>query len=115
MAAWGKGIKADFSTDTLGNVYAINLVTKQKRLITTSPLGHLDGIESLGNGSFVVSDWMAGKVFRVTERPGMATQVEELLSGIKGAADIGLSLDGRTLFLPEMGDSRVSAWWLESL
>ncbi len=72
--------------------------------MTSAPLGHLDGLEQAANGDFLVSDWVSGKVYRVSGE-GQATTI---LEGLKNSADIGLK--GNVLLIPEMSASQVSAY-----
>ncbi len=104
VAAWGLITDPNtFGASTPGNVYALDLKTKAKTLITKVPLGNLDGLEATAAGGFLVSDFVTGKVYRVG-RTGEATQIFE---GAKNAADIGLS--GKTLYIPDMGGNQVIA------
>ena len=65
IGAWGQEIQDDFTTKTLGRLLSLNLKTKKITPITAKPLGNLDGVESDGKGGYVVTDWIAGKVFHV--------------------------------------------------
>lgn len=105
VAAWG--LTSDFTNPTAGRVYSLNLQTKEKVAVTTDPLGNLDGLVWDGRG-FLVSDWVAGKVLHVTP-DGKSVVV---LSGIKGAADIGWLKPGHTLLVPKMAENRLGAYRL---
>lgn len=105
VAAWGKP-EPDFSTKVPGHLYRINLATGAKTLITPKPTGNLDGVESDGRGGYVVSDWMAGKVFHIA-----ANGDTRLLKQFKqGAADIAYLPSTRTLIVPHMLENRVQAY-----
>ncbi|PIR22498.1 MAG: hypothetical protein COV44_07635 [Deltaproteobacteria bacterium CG11_big_fil_rev_8_21_14_0_20_45_16] len=108
VAAWGRP-EADWSTKTPGHLYKINLRTKSKSNIT-SALGNLDGLEMDSRGNFIVSDWVAGKVFWVSP----AGKSELILKGIKNSADIGYIPSTNILVVPSMGDSKVFAYKLNS-
>jgi hypothetical protein len=108
VAGWGPGIKADFSTKGPGHLYRVNLKTKKMTLVTPEPLGHLDGLEAAADGGYLVSDWMAGKVFHVA-KDGSA---KLLLEGFKGSADIGF-IPPNTLVVPRMAENRVTAYTLQ--
>ena len=57
-----------------------------------------DGLVRSKKGLLYVSDWANGKVFTV-EKDGKVTLVKE---GLKSAADIAISTDGRYLLVPDM-------------
>lgn len=108
VAGWGMNPAPDFTTKVAGHLYTLDLATKQKTLITGDPLGNLDGLQIDKDGNFLVTDWMAGKVYRVS--PDGNAQV--LLEGFKGAADLGYNPASHTLILPRMGEDRVSTYQL---
>src|SRR5690606_30550312 len=103
VAAWG--LTSDFSNPTKGRLYSLDLTSKQKAPVTAEPLGNLDGLQWDGS-AFLVSDWTAGKVFRVSPDG----KVRELLQGMKGAADLGWLSGLGLLVLPRMGENRLSAF-----
>lgn len=103
VAAWGLITDpSTFGAKTPGNVYALDLKTKAKTLLTNAPLGNLDGLEADGEG-YVVSDWVNGKVYRLSK----AGEAVQIFQSAKNAADIGLS--GKTLYVPEMSGNDVVA------
>lgn len=106
VAAWGTGIAADWSTKTPGRLLSFNLKTLTRRELS-EPFGNLDGLEWAG-GSWLVSDWIAGKVYRIkgSDRP------ELLVEGLKGAADLGWAPKPRLLIVPRMAEDAVSAYKL---
>lgn len=109
VAAWGKP-EADFSTKVPGHLYRLNIATGAKTLITTRPTGNLDGLESDGRGGYVVSDWMAGKIFHIAGNGDT-----RLLKQFKqGAADIAYLPASRTLIVPHMLENRVQAFDLSA-
>ena len=105
VAGWGMDTKSDFSTKSPGSLYNINLKTRKKSPIL-DPLGALDGIEALAAG-FAVSDWKKGVVYRTGKNP---KPVETMVSGLKGAADIGYVPSRRMLLVPEMGENKLHAY-----
>ena len=107
VASWGKP-NPDFSTEVPGRLYSLDLNSKKKSLITTGPFGNLDGLEAVAEGRYLVSDWMAGKVFYVT-REGRSRQILQLP---KGAADIGYLPGRRLLVVPQMLENKVTAYEL---
>ncbi len=107
VASWGIGAP-DWSTKVPGKLFSFNLDTKKKTIITKKPLGNLDGLEKFGN-DYLVSDWKAGKVYRVTPK-GRST---ELYYGMKGAADIGFIPAQKTLIIPRMSENQITAYKLD--
>ena len=107
---WGMDIQGDFSTKKLGRLLAIDLKTKKVTPITDEPTGNLDGVESDGAGGFVVSDWIAGKVFHI----GAKGKTKVVATFPKGAADIAYLPDKKLLILPEMLENKIGAFDLSS-
>jgi len=107
VGGWGKP-EADFSTKVPGHLYALDLQTKQKTLITPMPFANIDGVESDGRGGYIVSDFVAGKIMHVT-RGGESRVVAQFTSG---TADIGVIPESNTIIIPHMNDNRVAAYSL---
>ena len=63
------------------------------------------------NGTYLVSDWSAGKVYLV-EKDGTS---KILLKGFEGAADIGFIKENETLIVPRMKENKISAYDLKKL
>ena len=106
VAAWG-AMAADFSTTTPGNLLTVNLADKAiANLGDGKPVGNLDGIEPFDADSFLVTDWVAGKVFQIA-RSGEA---KELLKLGQGSADLGYIAASRTAIIPLMVDGKVVAY-----
>jgi len=107
VASWGLGMKGDFTTQTPGSIYKINMATTASNpslepLAAAKQMGNLDGLTQ-ANGSLYVSDWISGDLFKVT-----AQKSEKLLTLNPGLADIS-SRNG-LLFAPLMMDGVVRAW-----
>jgi len=106
VAAWG-AMEADFSTKTPGHLLAVNLSDKTiSNIGDGKPVGNLDGIEPFDADSYLVSDWVAGKLFQI-KRSG---EVKERLSLGQGSADIGFIPASRTVIIPMMMDNKVVAY-----
>jgi hypothetical protein len=108
VAAWGNDIQDDFTTPRMGRILAIDLKEKTVSPWSKSPLGNLDGIEVEDENTAIVSDWMAGKVYRMGRNGGCTL----LLEGFKGSADLTFIPKTRTLVIPLMGEDRVVAYHL---
>lgn len=103
VAAWG--LTTDWSTKVPGRLYYIDPKTKSITYITEKPLGNLDGLEVDNDGDFIVSDWVAGKIFRIDEK-GKSTVV---YTGPKGFANIAFVPNKNLVVIPEMEESKVTA------
>lgn len=109
IGGWGRGLQDDFTTLTPGRLLSIDLRTGRQKVITQKPTGNLDGIEADGKGGFLVSDWIAGKVFRVSKSGG----VKVIMEFPKGAADLAFLTDRQWLILPEMLENKLTAFQLK--
>lgn len=106
VAAWG-AMKEDFSTETPGHLLTVSLADKTiAALGDGKPVGNLDGLEPFDADSYLVTDWVAGKVFQIA-RSGEA---KELASLGQGTADLGFVPDSRTAIIPLMADGKVAAY-----
>ncbi|MDX1563995.1 MAG: SMP-30/gluconolactonase/LRE family protein [Phycisphaeraceae bacterium] len=105
VAAWGPGIQEDFSTTGPGPLMAINLKNGKRRQITSKGIGHLDGVESDGRGGYIVSDWMAGKIYHISAKGKVRTVAKR----DKGTADLAYLPKKRLIIVPEMLKNRITA------
>ena len=106
VGGWGSQPKADFSTDVPGHIYAYDLKSKQKTLITKTPLGNIDGLESDGSGGYIVTDYVKGKLFHVSA----AGEPKEIRQFKPGAADIAFVPASRIVLVPHMNENQVAAY-----
>lgn len=101
-AGWGAGVSPDWSAREPGMLLRLD---PGKPPVGVAPLrGNFDGLEKVGE-DWVVSDWKAGAVYRLAPKK----KPETLLKGLKGPADIGYSAPDKLLFVPRMGENRLSA------
>ncbi len=109
VAAWGP---MDNSAATVrGFMLAVSLKDKTiTPLGDTAPIGHLDGLEPARDGAYYVTDWMAGKLFRIAA-DGKATVLLPDLG--QGAADIGIIPDQNLVLIPRMKDNKLTAFKFE--
>ncbi|MFT6633625.1 MAG: sugar lactone lactonase YvrE [Bacteriovoracaceae bacterium] len=101
VASWG--LTKDWTTKVPGKLYSISLDDREIKQITKIPLGNLDGLELDKSGNFIVSDWVAGKIFKISPKG----KVETLYTGKKGLADIGINPETGLIFAPMMQDSKI--------
>lgn len=106
VAAWGV-MAPDFSTKIPGNLLSVSLADKTiANLGDGKPVGNLDGLEAFDADSYIVSDWVAGKVFQIS-RSG---EVKVLLSLSQGSADLTYDQTTHTAIIPMMVDGKVVAY-----
>jgi hypothetical protein len=68
---------------------------------TGQPIGRLDGVYEMRDGSLLVTDWNSGTLARWTEKGGMET----LAKGFKGPADFCVM--GDTVYVPDLVQSHI--------
>ena len=66
-----------------------------------APIGRVDGLYEMRDGSLLVTDWNSGSLARWTEKGGMET----LAKGFKGPADFCVM--GDTVYVPDLVQSHV--------
>ena len=109
VAAWG--VMTDgFATKVPGHLLSVTLDGKAiSNVGDGKPFGNLDGLEPLGGGAYLLTDWMAGKVMKF----GSDSSVETLLELGQGAADIGYDPATKTMYVPQMMKSTLQAYKVE--
>lgn len=105
VGGWGSGSGA---RAVPGHLYSLDLPTGKKSLITPEPVGNLDGLEAVARGSYLASDWSAGKIFYIRQE-GTVKLVMQLP---KGSADLGYVPDRLLLIVPQMLENKVTAYQL---
>lgn len=96
IGAWGRFSDGNPMTSTPGRFLKVNLLTKKIISVTRSKLGHLDGVQIYDNDHFLVSDWIAGKVFLVSQKG----ESLEILDTEQSVGDIYYSALEKRLILP---------------
>jgi hypothetical protein len=105
VGGWGSEPKADFSTDVKGHLFAYDLKSKAKTLITAMPIANIDGLEADGRGGYLLTDYLTGVLYHV-DAAGQASQIRQLKAG---AADIGFVPSSGVLLVPQMNDNQITA------
>ncbi len=110
VAAWGAGMRDDFTTETGGNLLSVDLATGAVTdLGSGAPVGNLDGLEPDGAGNWLVTDWIAGALYRIAPDGSF-----ELLRDLpQGSADLEYLPDGNTVVIPLMLDGEMVAETLD--
>jgi len=109
VASWG--VMTDgFATEVAGHLKTINLETKQIRSLgDKTPAGNLDGLESDGNGSYFVTDWMAGKLLHIAPSGISST----LVTLEQGSADHIVLHEQGLVIIPMMLSGNVLAYQIK--
>ncbi len=89
-----------------GHLIAFDLRTKARTLLTTQPVGGIDGIEPDGAGGLLVTDVLGQRLLHVA--PGGAVRV--LAAFAAGGADFGYVADRRLAVVPFLFANSVSAY-----
>lgn len=106
IAPWGKDLQEDFSTKVLGHLISVDLESKAITTVGSGePIGNLDGLESDGQGNWLVTDWMAGALYRI-DASGKA---DLLMDMNMGSADLGVINSKEMVIVPMMMDNKVIA------
>lgn len=110
VGGWGKP-EPDFSTKVPGRLFALDLTTKAKTLITPKPLGNLDGVESDGRGGYIVTDWPKGQLLHVTST-GESRVLREFMPG---TADHAFVPSANVAIIPHMQENKIVAYDLSDV
>ena len=94
-----------------GHLFALDLQTKQKTLITPKPFANIDGLERDGRGGYIVSDYVAGKILQVSS----SGDARELRQFTPGSADIGFVSSGNVLLVPHMNENTLASYDLSDV
>ena len=110
VGGWGEPA-ADFTTEVPGRLYALDLATKEKTLITPLPFANIDGVENDGRGGYVITDFLAGKLIQVNS-DGSERDLAELEPG---TADLAFIAAEGLAIVPHMPESRLVAYDLSGM
>ena len=106
---WGVLTGNGFETSALGRIVSISLTDKKiTELDGGKPVGNLDGFASLGGGNYIVSDWMAGKIFKFSA----GGKTEPIIDLGKGNADLGYDAATKMMYVPQMVEGKLYAYKL---
>ena len=90
-----------------GNLLKIDMDTKEISKVTEEGIGNLDGIQPAGDGSFYVSDWATGKIYRIDQNGNKNL----ILTAEKSSGDILFLKEKNQLILPM--NFQNSVWWYQ--
>jgi len=110
VAPWGVGLQQDFTTTTGGHLITVDLESGAVApLGSGAPVGNLDGLEPDGKANWIVSDWIAGAVYRLADDGSK----EVLLDLDMGSADLEYIPDQSLLIVPMMLNNKLVAYQIE--
>lgn len=107
VGGWGSKPAADFTTKVPGNLYSLDLKTKQKTLITKKPVGNIDGVEQEARGGYLVTDYLKGALIQISPA-GDSRIVRTFKPGL--ADHTFLYAQGDILIAPHMNENTVGAY-----
>ncbi|MGH1429859.1 MAG: SMP-30/gluconolactonase/LRE family protein [Neptuniibacter sp.] len=99
VTSWGKTRDSSWITEIPGHIQSISLQDKKiSDLINNNPIGNLDGLVKIDNETYMVSDWMNGKILKI-DKNGSINTVLEL---DQGSADMLYIPGSNHLLIPQM-------------
>ncbi len=109
IATWGVRTEG-FSTSMAGHLKTVSLDTRTISSFGNGvPVGNLDGLESDGSGSYLVTDWMAGSLYRIHS----SGDADLLLDLNQGSADLEYIHSKNLVVIPMMLDGKLVAYRLK--
>ncbi len=106
IATWGV-IAEGFSTSTAGHLKKVSLSSQAvSSLGNGSVVGNLDGLEPDGHGSYYVTDWMAGSLYKIHS----SGNADMLLDLNQGSADHEYIQSKKLIVIPMMLDGKIVAY-----
>jgi DNA-binding beta-propeller fold protein YncE len=110
VAPWGLELQDDFTTKIGGHLITVDTENGSVApLGSGDPVGNLDGLEPDGKGNWIVSDWIAGAVYRIADDGAK----EMLLDLDMGSADLEYIPDQSLLIVPMMLNNTLVAYRID--
>ena len=110
VAGWGRGMHDDGSTDSLGNLFTVDLNSKEmKNLGDGRAVGNIDGLERDYHGGFLVTDFIKGGLMDVKKDGSFKV----LMPFKPGSADLDVMNDGHEAIVPHMLEDTVTAYHID--
>lgn len=107
---WGVFTGEGWATKTPGGLYSVSLSDKSiTPLGGGKPVGNLDALQALGDGNYLVGDFLAGKILKFAADG----QVSEVMALAQGTADFGYDASSKTIYVPNMMAGTVTAFKLQ--
>lgn len=109
IAGWGNFTDGKPLGAPPGRFLKINLKSKKITRVTAEPLGNLDGLQVNDRDSFVLSDWKAGEIYRVSRQGA----VVPILKTERGVGDILFLREKGLLILPMKMQNQIQFYQVE--
>jgi hypothetical protein len=93
-----------------GHLFAFDLTTKQRSVLTQDPVGGIDGIESDGRGGYILTDVFGSRIVHVSSS-GTARTILQLAAA---GADFGYIPSRRLAIVPYLFGNNIAAYDLTS-
>jgi len=107
VSSWGQQVDNNWNTDIPGHILLISQTTKQiKDFVNNTPIGNLDGLIKLTNKHFLVTDWMNGKLIKVSTNG----QIKTIMELGQGSADMLYDHNKKRLLIPQMLQNSLLAY-----
>lgn len=111
VAGWGRGMHDDGSTDSVGNLFTVDLKTKEmKNLGDGRPVGNIDGLERDYHGGFLVTEWVKGGLIDVKKDGSFKV----LMPMKPGSADLDVMDNGHQAIVPHMLEDTITAYHVDN-
>ena len=107
VGTWGVMDGEGFATSVSGHLINVSLCDKAiTDAGSADPVGNLDGVERTASGSFLVTDWLTGKLLLIDAKGS----VETLLDLDQGSADHEYIHKSGLVLIPMMLNNKVIAY-----
>lgn len=104
MDGAGKLLVVDYTT---GILFRVDLKGGSKTMEKVAAgFGAADGLVRDARGRLILTNYAAHKVYVLTAPDAKPQELE--LSGVESAADLGISPDGKSLLIPDMGGGKLA-------
>lgn len=108
VASLGR-LKSVGQEQELSGLFAVNLEDQTvEPLAKGKAIGNLDGLQALGDGVYLVTDWASGALYKINAQG----KVQELIDLNQGSADIDYFPETQTVLIPMMLDNTLAAYRL---
>lgn len=106
IGSWGN-MTDGFATDVAGHLKVMDIENRDiKSLGDGTPVGNLDGVEADGNGNYLVTDWLNGRLLLISPLGSSET----LLEFNQGSADLTVMPEKNLVIVPMMLENQVTAF-----
>lgn len=110
VSSWGQMVDSNWNTKIPGHILLISQQSKQiTDFANNTPIGNLDGLVKLDSQSFLVTDWMNGKLMQVSTNG----EIKTILELGQGSADMLYIRNKKLLLIPQMLKNKLLAYTID--